>query len=350
MNNNNNSNNNNNNNNKNSNDKTIGSIILKYIFIIFILIVSIYSIFKITNKIIKYYNTKYDKYGYPIETYDKNAGGLMDTTAVYKDQTPVLYDFDFCALGWQTDLKSHNIDITSIGNFYIVSTCSKNSNLYISYYDITDIDKNHRPPIGSNVTSYKMNKNQKKIVDKNIKKVSKNRFFKEYHQTSEAYYTMAIISENKLDSNSNNKYDYCNNENRWSNINLSNLIPKKYNNDGTINSEYKSPMYFVVFDSGYGYPSDWLRSNQFKNIMNNYGLDVDSEFWDRYNLDEVRYYSNINNDGDKNNKILKRKVISIDKFEIIIQDNNKNINIDNFIMNEKEFNEYINKNGWKLIQ
>ena len=84
--------------------------------------------------------------------------------------------------------------------------------------------------------------------------------------------------------------------------------------------------------------------------MNNNGYNIDNEFWDRYNLDEVKYYSNENNNDDKNNKILKRKVINVDKFEIIIQDNNKNINIDNFIMNEKEFNEYINKNGWKLIQ
>ena len=211
------------------------------------------------------------------------------------------------------------------------------SNIYVSEYNYGE--NMERPPIGSKPTRYKLDKGQRKNIEDFLSKVSKERIFNEkYKNKDEINVTLAIISMYS-DLSENSVYNSYDNNTRWCGINLSNLIPVKYEKNSTkISNNYKSPMYITVHDSGYGYPSDWLKKDNYKDIMYNAGYNMDDEFWTRHNIDEKKFYTRKNDNGET--ETLTVTLDQINRFYI-------NIDGNPCYFNEENLNNYLSMEGWQ---
>lgn len=314
-------------------NKLIVMLVTLFLALIFIVGSAVYIIKNIITN--KNSNTT-TKDGKVIEKFIESD--LPDLSSINSDDNPVLYDFVNGSVGYHMNFKLNGIeDIESIGPFYAILYKDDESNIYVSEYNYGE--NMERPPIGSKPTRYKLDKGQRKNIEDFLSKVSKERIFNEkYKNKDEINVTLAIISMYS-DLSENSVYNSCDSNTRWCGINLSNLIPVKYEKNSTkISNNYKSPMYITVHDSGYGYPSDWLKKDNYKDIMYNAGYNMDDEFWTRHNIDEKKFYTRKNDNGET--ETLTVTLDQINRFYI-------NIDGNPCYFNEENLNNYLSMEGWQ---
>lgn len=241
------------------------------------------------------------------------ADGLPRLSQVDSDKNPMLFDF----LNSSITYKMNNVEnIDKIGFYYALLQNKHNKkDIYVEYYNYAE--SLVYPTIGSKPKALTLNKEQISNIDNFASKMSKNRVFEE------GDWVMYLISEYNA---GDNQYDYCDNIGRWGGIDM-----KQFQ------SNDKGLMYELV-NSGFGWPTEWLRKEPYINTMKKQGYDVNDSFWDQYNVGSYKIYKR-NIHGTLEDEELKVQVVQLNQFQFKLDDNDVKLN-------EEQLKLYLQQEGW----
>lgn len=268
------------------------------IFISFISIVCLFFYFTIFSK-------KEDKH--VNKNNETSKIELPNISQINDLKNPILYDFVNSSISYKS-----NIDISKYG-FYFAILQNKNDkeNIFVEYY--TYAEKLTYPSLGTPPKKIKLNQNDINSIENFKSKLSKNRVFKE------GDWTLLIISQ--YNDNKEEQFNYCDKIGRWAGLDMNQFV----------NSEIG--LMQKTIESGFGWPTKWLRKEPFVETMLKEGYNVKDEFWDKYNIKSYKIYK-------KNDEELKVEVVQLDRFKFKYNGNNINLN-------EKQLNEFLKKEGWE---
>ena len=206
---------------------------------------------------------------------------------------PILYDFVYGSLGYKSD-----IDVTKFDPFFVIAyEDGYEENMFVSFY--TWGEEITTPPIGNEVQEYKLIEQNIPVLNDTIDNMSLT------HKFTEDDWHFIIVEEAYMPEESGiNIYDRLDSAYRFAGINMQQF------NDMTKESQ----CYKDVYNEQLGYPSEWLRKSEYKQILEENGINIENEFFDKWNLYQVKKYYKA---GDKENSSpITAKVMNMDMLEV----------------------------------
>lgn len=237
-----------------------------------------------------------------------DKANLPNINMVSQSGSPLLYDFINSSLGYSYDKDS----FSTYGIYYaIIQNKNFNDTVFIEYYNYGD--QVIYPILGYQPIKFKLKDTV--IFDNYKNNLSKNR------SINEGDWTVYIVS--LYNSSYKSKYDYCDSNLYWGGIDLSQF-----------NKSEHGLMYNQIFDSGLGWPTNWLRKSPFNKTVKDKGININHEFFDKYNLGSTLIFKN------EGGLELKVKVTQLDRFEFEYQNNH-------VYLSEKQLNEFLKINNYE---
>jgi hypothetical protein len=200
---------------------------------------------------------------------DNGFISLPSLTLVSRTDSPMLYDFINGSIGWNWSYKVTELE----GPFFAVLwQPNKPSTIFVSYYPSAEVM--NVPPLGTLPKPYNINEQERVVILDTISKMEKRRV------NDENEWQMLLVNEWLIDSNF---YDYLDPNYKWAGINF--VAFNDMSNNGI--------MFDVVQTEGNGYPTDWLRKQEWKEILESNGINIMDEFWDRWNYLQRKTYESL---------------------------------------------------------
>lgn len=192
---------------------------------------------------------------------------LPSLVSINVNDQPLLWDYVYGSLGYHTSVHQTSYDPF----FAIIYKPEKPDAIWISFY--TWAQGLYLPSLGTEPQKCELNEQNKKLLEQWSASMLDD------HKFKEGDWQLLIIEESWI-PNSENEYDRLDSSYRWIGIDF---LP--YNR-----MDKYSQAYTEIYDKGLGFDTAWLRKDEWIEPLNNFGINIQDDFFDEWRLYSTTRY------------------------------------------------------------